>query len=348
MNLILSSGIVILTLGIATAACSSGAVHGDSGSSSGSSTGSSSGSPSGGGLTAAAERACALFLGCTGTVGAGGFCGDILLVEAGASNTDEDMETALSRSTLACLSKATDCATALSCIEATPAQTAACGSGTEQQCSGDFVVQCNGTLEAYDCTQIGQHCITANGVGVCGTGTCDPGTTPDACQGDSWVTCSAVNNGASGVLTVIDCKDGFPGVECTGDDEDPPCTTSLSETCGTVGGKVQCVGSGPACVAPFGDTCSGSVVNACSGGEQSHFDCASLGPLFTCGPFTGGSVTCVSAANDCTEATPETCADGVITYCLWGTVATLDCKSYGLSGCTTSPGGPPTLVGCTK
>ena len=43
----------------------------------------------------------------------------------------------------------------------------------------------------------------------------------------------------------------------------------------------------------------------------------------------------MGAGTECDENTSDTCDGGVITYCMWGVKTTLDCKTYGLSGCTT-------------
>ena len=86
----------------------------------------------------------------------------------------------------------------------------------------------------------------------------------------------------------------------------------------------------------FVASCSGTVVSACTGGTVAHFDCASLGP-FTCGNPLGepGYPDCVDASNECDGFENETCEDGVVTFCMFGTKATMDCKSYGFSGCST-------------
>lgn len=78
----------------------------------------------------------------------------------------------------------------------------------------------------------------------------------------------------------------------------------------------------------FGSTCEVLTV----GGERRLV--APLDSNATCRIGTDGEPSCTGAGTQCTDMTPETCADGVITYCSWGTKMTVDCKSFGLSGCT--------------
>jgi hypothetical protein len=115
------------------------------------------------------------------------------------------------------------------------------------------------------------------------------------------------------------------------------------------------VGTGAACdETTFVNTCDGTVLVTCAGGKTSRLDCAANGIPQTCFPATMGptgfpTAVCGGAGRTCPGGS-ESCADGVIDFCLFGSKAQVDCKRYGLSGCTlTSPevGGPTLLAQCT-
>ena len=265
-------------------------------------------------------RECALYSACLYRPGQsiGAICEQLDFVDA-VSGTPAGAALGIDGPAIACANRATTCAEITACLIATPAQVALCAGSSTPQCSGSVIVQCDGTVspQALDCASIGQKCIQGSLGATCGQAACDQGTTAPTCQGDTLVSCNG------GVLATIDC---------------PAETSAVGDTCGVVQGTAQCIGTGAACDASSTpDTCQGSVMTACSGGRFAHYDCASIGLPFTCQVATGGSATCVAAATECTETTPESCSDGVITYCLWGTITTLDCTSYGLSGCATLP-----------
>jgi hypothetical protein len=116
-----------------------------------------------------------------------------------------------------------------------------------------------------------------------------------------------------------------------------------------VGGVAQCVGNGAACDEMTAkNSCDGSTIVGCAGGKQSRLDCTTLSSNATCKLQSNGEAQCVGIGTECTSMTPETCKDGVVTYCSWGTKVTVDCKSYGLSGCATTQVQGTTYARCTK
>lgn len=226
------------------------------------------------------------------------------------------------------------------------------------QCSGDVLVVCdpldpNLPPNFHDCTQDGQHCFQGASGAACGTGTCDPAAAASSCQGDVLVRCIDVGTAAapSGVLVPTDCSKQYGWYvhldEGDGCDE-AMCDSLYANTCGVAGGAAQCMGSGPACPSDFVASCSGTVVSSCTGGTVAHFDCASLGPLTCQDSSPPGHPGCVDASTECDGLGDETCEDGVITLCMFGARTTMDCKSYGLSGCTTALSGTQTLAQCTR
>jgi hypothetical protein len=117
-----------------------------------------------------------------------------------------------------------------------------------------------------------------------------------------------------------------------------------------VAGLAECVGTGAACDdTTMKTTCDGTTIVSCTGGHIARFDCGQFGIPLTCKPQSDGSVGCTGSGTDCDNTTPETCADGVITFCYLGTKTTANCKSYGFSGCGvhTSMGTNPATAYCT-
>jgi hypothetical protein len=212
---------------------------------------------------------------------------------------------------------------------------AACAGQSQPECQGQVAVWCGGKngVGALDCGASGLVCgQNASGV-ACGTATCDPTAMAPSCNGDSLVECSALG----GVLQNTNCA-FWMSTTCTGASNEPPtCTTQVANTCGTVGGVPQCVGNGPACDATtFQNACDGSIISTCTGGHVATFDCASYGLGLTCSVDTPDGANCTNLSNACPDGAPETCADGVITFCMFGAKATVDSKSFGLSGCKVS------------
>jgi hypothetical protein len=198
------------------------------------------------------------------------------------------------------------------------------------RCSGSYLVNCGTTIGGMtvgqDCSAAGLVCAENAQGAMCATGTCDPTTFKPSCKGDDWVICSAEGGG----LTTQSCSQG-------------------GTTCGLVNGSAECVGTGAACdQTTFMSTCDGTDFVSCTGGKSARFDCKSWDPSLTCSLSGGIFTPCTGAGTECTDSTSDSCANGVITYCMWGTTTTLDCTSYGLSGCTTSTNGGKTVAGCTQ
>jgi hypothetical protein len=122
----------------------------------------------------------------------------------------------------------------------------------------------------------------------------------------------------------------------------------VANTCGTVGGVAQCVGNGSACDATtFVNACDGSVLTTCTGGHVATLDCASYGlGVTTCSVDKTDGAICAPVSTACPGGSPETCDAGVITFCMFGVKTTVDCKSFGLSGCKVSST-TPAAARCT-
>jgi hypothetical protein len=283
-------------------------------------------------------RLCALASSCNGTSSLFNFGAECELISAEYAllneNTLGSLEQPLS-SELACAAAATDCASLNACSGQKPADASACATSTTPHCEGNLLVSCGANPPtATDCTVSGMTCIQGSVTAQCAMGACDSASTKPSCDGDTLVRCEG------GVLQSEFCSSGLiTSTTCSGSGTTNNCSTHVGETCGVVGGQAQCVGSGPACDEPsFTNRCDGSVMVTCTGGKIGQFDCTKLGPQVTCRLASDGSAQCAGAGTQCDSTTPETCQNGVITYCMWGTVTTLDCKRYGLSGCATQSG----------
>jgi hypothetical protein len=245
---------------------------------------------------------------------------------------------------LGCLNAATDCASVAACLTVPASKASVCNGGTTPRCSGNVLVDCGSTVgaltEGQDCSAVGLVCVENAEGATCATAACDPNTTKPTCDGNRIVECSQFGGGlvAQGCLFAQSTSCSSSG----------GCEAQIGETCGLVGGVGTCVGSGPSCDAStFKASCDGTTVVTCAGGQQSRVDCTTLDPGFTCKQMSDGTVTCAGAGTQCTDSTPESCADGVVTFCMLGNKATLDCKSYGLSGCAVNPGSMPAQAHCT-
>jgi hypothetical protein len=248
------------------------------------------------------------------------------------------------RAKIRCAEAANDCASVQACLAVPASAAAVCNGGMQGRCSGRYAVQCGlaklgGLTQGDDCGGSGLVCVEDNGGATCGTAACDATATPPHCDGDALVTCSG------GALMSASCKQSA-STSCSGSGS--TCQTQVAETCGFVNGNVQCVGTGAACdEATTGNSCDGTSIVSCTGGQTARLDCAGVVPGTTCRLQSDGSAACVGTSTECTNTTPETCANGVIGYCMWGVKATVDCKAYGLSGCTTFTTGSGTGAACT-
>jgi hypothetical protein len=304
---------------------------------------SSASSPSGGAIS---PKVCALVSAC-GSPGAPLFTFGVTCEELDVYATVDasllGTSGALTRADLACADAANDCASLQACFTVPAADAAKCAGSTKEQCVNGYAVLCDqpklgGLTQGNDCGRAGLVCAADAEGASCGTASCDPTTTMASCDGDNLVTCSE----PGGVLLAANCK-ASAASSCTGSGTSGgTCQTQVAETCAVVNGTAMCVGTGAACDATVKNTCDGTSIVSCTGGKLARFDCTTEAANTTCKVGSDGSAQCVGAGTECTDTTPEACADGVITYCMWGEKTTVDCKSYGLSGCaivTTGLGG---------
>lgn len=239
-----------------------------------------------------------------------------------------------------CMLAAVDCDGFTACIEATEAQDALCASRDlgEAFCDGETVIECgwdeDDTTEITDCEAAGLICgdYELYADAGCGSQLCDPEADPDYCDGTIMMRCEV------GVFVAQDCLDRVT-LHCSDDDTGEfVCTESYGGTCASDGaGGVGCEGTGPECVLDtFENSCDGTVLTSCRHGYESEFDCTRVGTNRTCGLEEDGHNGCMFAVEECDWDTPETCLDGVITYCGNGQVRHLSCDAFGFSGCGTT------------
>ena len=310
---------------------------------------SSSSSSSPGGVS---QKTCALTSACSGvgtSLSFGSLC-ELLDVAATGDASRLGSSGALVREESLCAQAANDCAALQACITVPASAAAVCNGATSAKCSNGYAVQCgqptmDGLTPGRNCAGAGLVCAADSLGAACGTASCDPTTTPPACNGDDLITCSE----PGGALSSTNCKYAMSTVCMGSSSGSSSCQTQTAETCGVVNGKAQCVGTGPACdETTFKNSCDGTSIVSCTGGKTARFDCTSQHPNSTCQLQSDGSAACVGTGTECTSTTPETCVNGVITYCMWGVKTTVDCKAYGLSGCTTfGVGSGPTGAACT-
>jgi hypothetical protein len=304
-------------------------------------TGCGSGSRSGLLEVCARVSACA-----TGTSSFTAGCNTYLLVDR-AGRSSDGTDDRLLVAVLDCVERAADCDGVLACTTASGTETAACGGESTNTCVGDVLVECNGTTtpapDAFDCASAGLVCgQTEQGAG-CGTASCDAAATSPRCDGDLLITCDADAN----VLVTRDCHFAVT-LSCAGTPGGSySCQSRAGEVCAVVDGEPRCVGAGEACdEGTFQNSCDGTVMVTCAGGSVGRRDCASLDPALTCRLRSGGAAGCEPVAQECDANTAETCVGGVITFCLLGEVATVECGKYGFSGCTTLTESERTVARC--
>jgi hypothetical protein len=316
---------------------------------------------------AADFRTCALLSACEqgSFPGFGAICEFEALVQGPLNpNVIESPETA--HAVHQCYARATDCAGIKACLAATPALAAACaGANRFGLCVGNVAVWCapfqagfgpvaDADLpvpSAFDCGAVGLVCGQDSINAMCGTATCDATTMPH-CEGDSVVACFR------GALQSEPCNIVGPAF-CTPGPSGRTCSEQAWDTCAAFGGGVGCVATGAVCdESTFETACDGSSIVTCSHGRIGRFDCTSLGLPLTCRIAPDRSAACAANATECDSviapsdlselgvATPETCADGVITFCYFGHKTTVDCRSFGLSGCTAT-NTAPAKASCT-
>lgn len=291
------------------------------------------------GAAGVSQQLCALASACgQGTESSFGATCEGIQASASLGSNGTGSDQALFTSEIDCAESASDCASLQACLTV-PASAAAACKGSGSVCSGGYLVRCGdelgGLTEGDDCMGAGLVCVEAGDSAACGTASCDSTSTKPTCDGDNLVTCQPIGGfmSTTGVLSSASCN-GSISSECSLGTGGASCETQAGQTCGVVSGVAMCVGTGAACDQTTSkNSCTGTVMTTCTGGALATFDCTTEDPNATCQIGSGGAAQCVGAGTACTDKTPETCANGVITYCSWGTITTVDCTSYGLSGC---------------
>ncbi|MBW2704309.1 MAG: hypothetical protein JRF33_26110 [Deltaproteobacteria bacterium] len=239
-----------------------------------------------------------------------GFCVMMQSIFSPLMETDESTMARALMPMRTCFKGAGDCEQWRACYSPSEEQAAVCSAGEVLNfCDDSRFVNCNEDPPfVIDCAESGLECIELEFAG-CGIAECDPLVTESACDGDMIVEC------ASGILSSFSCP------------------SYLGLTCLEVDGAPTCVGgSGEVCGAEHQDRCEGSTMVTCRFGWIGSVDCGSLHPQATC-RMEEGMPACRPKSSGCDYTLPETCLDGVITYCDMGQIATLDCGQFGASGC---------------
>lgn len=258
-------------------------------------------------------------------------------------STDTRQITAMLR----CLRRAPDCSAMNDCVKATPSQAAVCEYGDGQYCVGNVLVRCNAAAgqspSATDCSAAGLICGEGPTGADCGIAPCDPEVDQYDCDGDLFMDC----NPNSAVWTVMDCSFSWFS-HCNW----VRCSNGIGGTCElTQPGWAECVGQGPDCDDDiFESYCDGHVMVSCRHGKVARFDCRDLHPETTCmvgGGIEPNEVHC-RLGDECGWPRPESCADGIITYCLEGRLEQVDCRLYGYSGCDTENTADGPVVYCVQ
>jgi hypothetical protein len=221
-----------------------------------------------------------------------------------------------------------DCAAAKKCLAG--GQTPATCSGIAESCAGSVWQQCsaaagsggNEGIQTFDCSSVGETCVTNNGNTDCGYGTCSPGA----------ATCVTPDGNPNGNL-VQSCNGGIlQRVDCTR--VDASCNPS-----GFTG--AHCRGNGPPCAATGNDLsvrCDGSVLVSCADGQEARYDCAKQN-LGCIAGGNGNHFDC-AAGTDCNPNNyPSNCVGLKLTFCNKGQVQTADCGAAGFSSCSPNNGG---------
>lgn len=218
-----------------------------------------------------------------------------------------------------CMRGAKTCEEFAACESAPPDLAEDCVHNQERNiCKGDILVMCGDypvdEVPYADCSNVGLVCGEGDVTAHCGLDTCDPATTEPYCDGDLAIYCMEGAN----VLRAIDCKFDHKG------------------TCGNdLDGNIACIGTGDPCDPDaFAGRCEGTQVVSCIGGKEAMRDCTSYYDEGVC-TVLGTEALCRPPEFECMESTSETCEEGVVTFCLYGVFAQLDCRDFGFSGCDT-------------
>jgi len=250
----------------------------------------------------------------------------------GRGRTSRTTEDRLRLAGFDCATAATTCAELHACFVPTTEQLARCTGTAGYVCDGDVLIDCE-QQELHQCGRGGLTCLEPSpGFGACVDGTCDfQGTA--RCDGDVVSMCST-----TGQRRTWDCLASEESCQFSSDGGAFTCDEPGSpQTCVEVNGEPTCAGTGEACeLGSFPPSCEGAVLVTCSSGFVGRRDCSALDQRLTCGADSSGTPTCRGAGTECDDTTPDECADGVITTCLFGYRTTIDCRSAGFPECFVS------------
>jgi hypothetical protein len=215
-----------------------------------------------------------------------------------------------------------DCAAARKCLNDGKTPQSCTGGGS---CSGSVINGCStaaggggmpGTT-TFDCNIDGEMCVVFNGNLGCGIGTC----TGEMCIGDIYQNCTA------GIMRHQDCS-------------------KYNATCAAsnIGPATfyHCRGKGPACAqsdSTKGIRCEGNTAIYCFDGQEAQVSCGPLGQSCFPNVRASGAFGC-GLGSDCDPSTyPDSCMNGVLTFCNNGKIDTYDCTGKGFSGCNVANSG---------
>lgn len=240
-----------------------------------------------------------------------------------------------------CVARATNCAELETCLSGTPEQQSVCATGGDIfHCveGGSVVCGFGQVTEFYDCVAAGLMCDEQAGVIFCEEAECDQASFQPRCEGTELVSCKPQCG-----VDRQDCNI-YWGTECDGVN---PCRPIAGETCGeTSPGEVGCVGAGPPCdPLTFTARCEGDVLVTCNHGREGRVDCRRYHDRYTCEDASHCDLD--DDEDECTASTEPICFNGLVTYCLEGQVAWLDCTDYGFAGCATGDSQFGTVAYCT-
>jgi hypothetical protein len=134
----------------------------------------------------------------------------------------------------------------------------------------DYCAQTSNLHESVNCAYDGY---------TCGLATNDDSGVPGCNTGAVYKTCSSAGSTCTG--DVVSVCDGYQVSEFD--------CAALGGTCSAKAGPALCVRSDDAC-SPFDpgiDTCSGTTLSLCIGGQKQALDCATLG--MSCVPSAGAA-----------------------------------------------------------
>jgi hypothetical protein len=218
-----------------------------------------------------------------------------------------------------CVHGATDCKSALDCIDAGHGPDY-CQAHPGWSCDGPLAIQCPSTpdwpgLAITNCALLGMRCTAANFGASCTDGVaCDP-TAPSTCDGNFAITC----DGNTKLRRVTECGAIGAGFVCSAPD--------------------GCVPPGPVCSATWADHCDGNTAVICANGHQVSTDCT----LSEANCVDG---LCIDAAQLCRSdaQTADLCNGDSYEICTNGHWTGVPCASIGFAKC----GMKSTIAACVN